>query len=294
MKFSFRSLASQLRWLLCLCAAGLFLITPAGAAPANGDGPIRISLPDSLLHQQYVLIAEWRQYLSNRLKRPVEMVIHKKPDDTTVQLDTDKVDFAWVTDYPNAHVKNRIRLLASPLYKGQPFFTSYLIVPTYNHATSSLLQLKGAIFVFTDTSKNGSYLDVRYQLLMAGEDPDQFFSKVFYTRSHREVIKAVGLGLAHAGEVDSMVYDALVKARPDLTAPTRIVARTHVYAAPPWVANAKVSPSDFDELQRVLVGMATDAKGNELLKRIGIDGFVPGDESTFERIKKMRQTLGEE
>lgn len=292
MKISFCNVARQLRRLLCLCAAVLFVLAPAGAAPANGT--IRIGLPDSLLHQQYVLIAEWRQYLTNRLKRPVEFVVHRKPDDATVQLDNEKVDFAWVTDYPNAHVKSRIRLLVSPLYKGQPFFSSYLIVPVFNHATTSLFQLKGAIFVFTDANQNGSYLDVRYQLLMAGENPDQFFSKVFFARSHREVIKAVSLGLAHAGEVDSMVWDALAKARPDLTAQTRIVARSQAYAAPPLVANAHVSPGDFNEVQRALVEMAADAKGIDLLKRIGIDGFIPGTESTFERLSKMRQALGEE
>jgi len=270
----------------------LFFGSAAWAAPING--PIRIGLPDSLLHQQYALLSEWRQYLINRLKRPVDFVLHKKPDEATVQLDTGKLDFAWVTDYPNAHVKGRIRLLAQPLYKGQPFFTSYLIVPSYNHATSSLLQLKGAVFVFTDASHSGSYLDVRYQLLMAGEDPDQFFSKVFFARSHREVIKAVALGLAHAGEVDSMVWDALARARPEQTAQTRIVARSLPYAAPPWVANTHIDQSDFNELQRVLTGMASDAKGAELLKRIGIDGFVPGDEGTFEHNTNMRRAVGAE
>lgn len=292
MKILFSRLASLPMRLFCLCAAMLFFLAPAGAAPISG--PIRIGLPDSLLHQQYVLLSEWRQYLTNRLKRPVDFVMHKKPDDAMVQLDTGKLDFAWITDYPNAHVKSRIRLLASPLYKGQPFFTSYLIVPTYNHVTSTLSQLKGAVFVFTDANQNGSYLDVRYQLLMAGENPDQFFSKVFFARSHREVIKAVALGLAHAGEVDSMVWDALSRARPEQTMQTRIVARSHVYAAPPWVANAHVEQSDFDEMQRVLIDMASDAKGAELLGRIGIDGFVPGDEGTFESITNMRRALGAE
>jgi len=289
---SSRLLACHLRRFLWLCAAMLFFGCAAGAAPINGT--IRIGLPDSLLHQQYVLLSEWRQYLTNRLKRPVDFVLHKKPDEATVQLDTGKLDFAWVTDYPNAHVKGRIRLLAQPLYKGQPFFTSYLIVPTYNHATSSLLQLKGAVFAFTDANQTGSYLDVRFQLLMAGEDPDQFFSKVVLTRSHREVIKAVTLGLTHAGEVDSMVWDLLARMRPEQTAQTRIVARSLPYAAPPWVANTHVDQSDFDELQRVLIGMASDAKGAELLTRIGIDGFVAGAESTFEHNIKMRRAVGAE
>jgi len=269
----------------------VLILVPAWAAP--GNVPIRIGLPNSLLHQQYVLMAEWRQYLEHKLKRPVEFVIHRKFSNTTVQLYVEKLDFAWVTDYPDIHLKSQIRLLAIPLHKGQPYFTSYLIVPAYNDKTTSLLQLKGALFVFTDPSENGSYLEVRHELLTAGEDPARFFRKIIFTRSHRAVIKAVALGLANAGEIDSMVWDSLEKARPDLTAQTRIVTKSHEYGAPPLVANHFVSKEDFDDMQRVLVGMTADAKGIDLLKRLGLDGFIPGDEKIYERTVKMKQSLVE-
>ena len=270
----------------------LLILAPAWAAP--GNVPIRIGLPNSLFHLQYVLISEWRQYLEIKLKRPVELVIHREFSNITVHLYAEKLDFAWVTDHPNAHLKSQVRLLAVPLHKGRPYFTSYLIVPAYNDKTTSLLQLKGAVFAFTDPGQNGSYLGVRYELLTAGEDPARFFSTVFFTRSHREVIKAVALGLAHAGEVDSMVWDSLAKARPDLTGQTRIVAKSHEYGAPPLVANHFVSKEDYSNMQRVLVGMAADPKGIELLKRLGLDGFIPGDEKIYERMVKMRQLLSEE
>lgn len=293
MKLPFRNPACRLRLLLWLCAGMLLVLAPAWASSPSYP-LIRIGLPNSLLHQQYVLIAEWRQYLENKLKRPVEFVIPRKFSNTTVHLYAEKLDFAWVTDYPDVQLKSRVRLLAVPLHKGKPYFTSYLIVPAYNDKTTSLLQLKGAVFAFTDPSQNGSYLEVRYELLKAGENPDQFFSTVFFTGSHREVIKAVALGLAHAGEVDSMVWDSLAKARPDLTGQTRIVAKSHEYGAPPLVANHFVSKEDYNDMQRVLVGMAADPKGIELLKRLNLDGFIPGDEKIYERMVKMRQALREE
>ena len=185
MKLLLRYLAIHLRRLLCVGAATLFILAPAQAAPSNA--PIRIGLPDSLFNLQYVLISEWRQYLENKLKRPVEFIIHRKFSNTTVQLFVEKLDFAWVTDYPDLHLKGQVRLLAVPLHKGQPYFTSYLIVPAYNDKTNSLLELKGAVFAFTDPSLNGSYLEVRHELLTAGENPGQFFSKIIFTRSHREV-----------------------------------------------------------------------------------------------------------
>lgn len=269
----------------------LFILAPAQAAPSNV--PIRIGLPDSLFNLQYVLISEWRQYLENKLKRPVDFIVHRKFSNTTVQLFVEKLDFAWVTDYPDVHLKGQVRLLAVPLHKAQPYFSSYLIVPAYNDKTRSLLQLKGAVFAFTDPSLNGSYLEVRHELLTVGENPAQFFSKIIFARSHREVIKAVALGLAHAGEVDSRIWDLLAQSHPELTAQTRIVAKSHAYGAPPLIANHFVTPEDFSEMQRVLTGMAADAKGLDLLKRLGLDGFIAGDDKIYERMVTMKQQLGE-
>ncbi|PIZ22997.1 MAG: ABC transporter substrate-binding protein [Comamonadaceae bacterium CG_4_10_14_0_8_um_filter_57_29] len=283
-------LLNQLRRLVWL-GVGLLLLAPAWGA--SSTGAIRVGLPDSLFNMQYMLIGEWRQYLSDKLNRPVEIVFNKRFSNTTVQLYLETLDFAWVTDYPDVHLKNEVRLMAIPLSKGQPYFTSYLIVPAFNHNTASLLELKGALFAFTDPSQNGSYLDVRHELLMAGQDPNRFFSKIIFTGSHREVIKAVALGLAHAGEVDSNVWDSLAKSRPDLAARTRVVAKSLPYGAPPVVANHFVSKEDFKDMQSVLLGMAKDARGLELLKRIGLDGFMAGDEKVYERNAKMRQLLNE-
>ena len=107
------------------------------------------------------------------------------------------------------------------------------------------------------------------------------------------MIKAVALGLAHAGEVDSRVWDLLAQSHPALTAQTRIVTKSLEYGAPPLIANHFVSLEDFSEMQRVLTGMAADAKGLNLLKRLGLDGFIAGDEKIYERMVTMKQQLGE-
>lgn len=292
MKLPFCTLAGHLRRWVLLAAGLLFVLAPAWAT--HSKLPIRIGFPVSLFHEQYLLISDWRQYLENKLKRPVQLVVYRQFSTIAVQLKAENLDFAWVTDYPDVQSNSKVRLLAVPLRKGRPYFTSYLIVPASNHKTTSLLQLKGAVFVFTDPSQNGSYMEVQHELLTAGENPAQFFSKVFFTQSHHEVIKAVTVGLAHAGAVDSNVWDSLALTHPELTAQTRIVAQSHEYGAPPLVANHFIGQADFNEMQSVLLGMAADAKGIELLKRLGLDGFIPGDQKIYERTVKIRQLLGEE
>jgi phosphonate transport system substrate-binding protein len=278
-------------WVLWLIAFILLFSTSTWAE--QNARPLRIGLPQSIFHMQYVLIADWQQYLQNKLHRPVEFVNSRKFADSVVQLHAEKLDFAWVTDYPNTTLNYQVRLLAVPLYKGKPFFTSYLIVPASDTQTASLIQLKGGVLVFADPHSN-SHVEHRYVLLKAGEDPRRFFRKVFFTHTHRESIEAVMLGLANATEVDNFVWDSMVNGHPELTLQTRIVAQSQEFGAPPLVANHFVSKEEFADMQSVLLGMAQDPEGLKLLKRMNLDGFIPGDIKLYGSLIQMKKALGEE
>lgn len=290
-KLPFCNIANRFLWGLWLIAS-IFLFSTSGLAESN-TRPLRIGLPQSIFHMQFALIADWQQYFQNKLHRPVEFVNSRKFADSVVQLHMGKLDFAWVTDYPNAMIGNQVRLLAVPLYKGKPFFTSYLIVPASDTQTTTLLQLKGAVLVFADPTSN-SHIDHRYALLNAGEDPRRFFRKVFFTHAHRESIESVILGLANAAEVDNFVWDDIAKGNPELALQTRIVARSQEFGAPPLVANHFVSKEEFADMQSALIGMAKDPEGLKLLKRINLDGFIPGETKLYERLVQMKKALGEE
>ncbi len=276
---------------MLLCVGMLLVAVPVWAEQRNST--IRIGLPNSLFSGQHVLVSEWGQYFQNKLHRPVKIVTLRMSKDAFVEQHMGRMDFAWIRDYPDTQIRSRIHLLAIPLYKGQPYFNSYLIVPATDTGTTSLLQLETAVFVFADPSANGSYLETRYELLMAGKNPAHFFRKIFFTHSEREVIEAVALQLANAGSVDGSVWDSLAKARPDLTGQTRIIAKSHKYSAPPLVASNSVSKEDYKAMQDALIGMAQDPKGVELLKRLNLDGFIPGDVKMYEQVVKMKQALGE-
>jgi len=272
------------------CLAGLPVVSHADSHLL----PIRIGIPHKTLGLDYFLIDEFRVYLEKRLNHSVETVVHGRFNNTTAEMVRAKMDFAWVTDHPDSQFKDHAQLLATPLYQGQPYASSYLIVSAHNVHTTSLAQLRGAVFVFADRQSNGSYLDIRYQLLSAGENPERFFKRTFFTRSHKDVIKAVTLGLAHAGAVDSAIWDSMLKEQPGLSAAVRVVARSQAYGAPAFLANRSADAQDVRNVQRLLLGMDKDPKGKELLKRMRVDAFVPGDERVYEHQVQMRRALGEE
>lgn len=61
----------------------------------------------------------------------------------------------------------------------------------------------------------------------------KFFRQFFYTYGHRNVVRAVSLGLAASGSVDGYVYNVLREAEPELVARTRIVRKSELLGFPP-------------------------------------------------------------
>jgi phosphonate transport system substrate-binding protein len=126
-----------------------------------------------------------------------------------------------------------------------------------------------------------------------GEDPATFFKKTFFTWSHRKAIEAVATGFAQGASIDSFVWDTLSRLQPELTAKTRIIAKSPEYGFPPFVAHRAVPAEDFRAMQAVLTGMQNDLTGKLLLDRLNIDGFVPGERRLYDDVAKMMRAFGE-
>lgn len=277
-----------------LGACALLLSLDGWAAEHLRNTPVRVGLTPAFLHDQHGLLEEWRRYLEVRLKRPVTFIQRDSYRETMDLLRLEKLDFAWICDYPFVHLKKQVRLLAVPLYQGRPYYRSYLIVPASNPHTSSILQLKNMVFAYADPYSNTGYLAPRYELHKAGEDPAKFFSKTFFTWSHRKVVEAVAFGLANGGAVDSYVWDSLAVVQPELTAKTRIVSRSPEYGFPPFVAHRSVQEEEFRVFQKVLTDMTTDPAGQALLKRLNLDGFSRNDPKLYDSVAQMMRAFGEE
>jgi len=271
-------------WLLAMCL------------PSQGqtaDQTIRIAMTPAFLHDQHAMLAEWRSYLQQHTKRPVEFIQRDRYRETIDLLQQQKVDFAWVCDYPYLVLKNDVKLLAVALHEGKPYYQAYLIVPASDTKTRSIVDLKGSIFAFADPYSNTGYLSPRFEVKRSGADPATFFKRTFFTWSHRKVIDAVASGVAQGASVDSYVWESLAKVRPDITAKTRIAWKSEPYGFPPMVAQRNVSAADFALMQGVLMDMQNNAQGLALLKRLNLDGFIKGSPKLYDGVAEMMRQFGE-
>lgn len=273
------------RLLLLLLALSFATALQAGTELAKP--PIRIGLTPVFLDDQPAFLNAWRSYLESHLGRSVVFTQRGSYREIVDMLREDKLDFAWLCGAPYVRNKKYFRLVAVPLYRGEPLYRSYLIVPSTDNQTRSLWDLRGKVFAFSDPDSNSGHLYPEYLLAKKGIQPASFFSKSFFTWSHRKVVEAVASGLAQGGAVDGYIWDTLSKTHPELTSRTRIVTESPQFGHPPIVARRSTSKKDVAALQQVLFLMVHDIKGAPLLDQLNLGGFVYGDEHLFDSIADM-------
>ncbi len=280
--------ATRRRLLLALAA-----LPACPATAANGDSAIvRIGLTPVFLDDQVSFLGKWRSWLEQKLGRSVVFVQRGNYREIVDLLRSGKIDFAWLCGYPYIRHRHEFRLVAVPLWRGQPLYQSYLIVPADDRRTKSIGELRGKVFAYSDPDSNSGYLYPQYVLNQQGEKPSTFFSRTFFTWAHRKVVEAVGVGLADGGAVDGYVWDTLAEVRPDLTAATRIIDRSPLLGYPPFVARGDIPTRELERFRQVLLGMAEDPQGGELLGRLRLDGFTAGQPSLFDGIARMAAKVG--
>jgi phosphonate transport system substrate-binding protein len=254
--------------------------------------PLRIGLTPVFLDDQAGFLDQWRSYLEAQLLRPIAFVQRGTYREIVDLLRQGNCDIAWVCGYPYVRNRQQMRLVAVPEFQGRTVYRSYLIVPARDTETKSMLDLRGRVFAFSDPDSNSGYLVPTYRLHSLHERADAFFGKSFFTWAHRKVVEAVAGGVADGGAVDGYIWETLAHIQPKLVAATRIVERSPEFGFPPIVARASLAPSVIAEVRRVLVAMAGDPRGRDLLKTLNLTGFVAGDDRLYTGIERMARVVG--
>ncbi len=261
------------------------------ASTEQADRTIQIGVTPVFLNYQTSLLEEWQHYLQDRLHRPVRFVQRTTYKEITDLILQDEIEFAWICGYPYLQFQNQLRLLAVPLYQGRPVYQSYLIVPAADTTTTSIEDLQGKIFAFSDPDSNSGYLVPQYQIQQLGADRNKFFRRSFFTWAHEKVVEAVAMGVAQGGAVDGYIWDTLAMINPEIIRNTRVAHKSPEFGFPPFVASVNVAEESFSAVQNVLLNIHKDSEGLSLLKRLNLDRFSIQNASLFDSINSMKKVL---
>ncbi len=254
--------------------------------------PIRIGLTPVFLVQRAGLLNRWNEYLSQRIRRPVNFVLRQSYQEITTLLLSGQLDAAWICEYPYACMEKELRLLTTPFYQGKPLYRVYLIVPQDDKHTRSILDLKGRLFAFSDPNSLAGYQLPRYWLHMLGVDPDHFFERTIITWAHRNSVQAVADRLVDGAAVDGYVWDMLSRFSPEITQKTRIVLRSELYGFPPMVTPIGLPEREATQIRGALNGMNTDPNGQEILSTLGLQRFETVSPAVYGDVRKIATVMG--
>jgi len=271
--------------------SGLALLG-AGRAEATTERRLSIGTTGVFLDDQLAFLEAWKRYIQARLDLPVAFVQRSSYREITELIVTDRIDFAWVCSPPYVSNRGRVRLLAIPIWRGKPLYQSYVIVPSEDLQTQSILDLGGKIYAYSDPDSNSGWLVPQVELKRAGKDPRTFFRKTFFTWAHRRIVEAVGSNLAQGGSIDGYVWETLHLRHPELTNRTRVAWKSAEFGFPPIIARGTIPENDFRAFRKQLVDMPNDAEGRELLRILNLDGFTPGRDDVFDTVAANMRFVG--
>lgn len=273
------------------------LLTGAGAAsaclalPALARTTFRLGLTPVFLDNDAIVIDAIRNALEASLGVAIELDQRRTYKEVTGLLLEGAADAAWLCGYPYLQHRASLALLAVPVWRGRPFYQSYLIAGADNRATS-LEELRGGTHAFSDPDSNSGYLVTVSDLARMGATPEAFFSRAIYTYGHRNVVRAVADGLVASGSVDGYVWEVLTTEEPDLTDRTRVVAKSEWLGFPPFCARQdRLDDPLLAAFRKALLEFSQADLGAEVLQLLQLDGFTGADPSIFEGIAVRMQQL---
>lgn len=269
-------------------AAGLAIPSAVRSASSN---PLRFGLTPVFLTSDLELLARLKSYLQRATGRQVRLVTRRTYQEITSMLISRELEAAWICGFPFVANSENLALVSVPIWRGKPLYQSYLIAGRDREATS-LQQLRGDIHAFSDPDSNSGYLVTAAELAGMKTSADAFFSRSFFTYGHRNVVRAVGTGLAASGSVDGYIYEVLRETEPALVSETTIVQKSDWLGFPPIACPASLDQAPgTKQLRSALQNMKSDPDGLAVLQMLRLDGFEEAPPSLYDPIAAMMKEV---
>jgi phosphonate transport system substrate-binding protein len=264
------------------------------------DSSVKVAIASVVSPKEsYEYYDEMIQYISIKLGGNVKIIQRRSYQEINELIKYNEIDFAFVCGgaYVDGNSDFGMKLLVAPVVHGNTTYNSYIIVQNKSDYTS-LTNLRGKKFAFSDPLSNSGKLYPTYRLYLMNETPESFFgtdeqggNNSFFTYSHDNSIIAVAEQIAEGAAVDSLVYEDMKETRPDIIAQTRIIETSPPFGIPPVVVSKEIDPFLEKRLRNIFLDMDKDEEGKRILSMVKIDSFVNLNDSAYDSIREMRKQI---
>lgn len=230
--------------------------------------------------------------IGKHMGRQVTFIQKKSYAEVNEMLKRKEVDLAFVCSGPYVSGKKDfgMEIIAVPVCHGEKVYYSYFIINKKSRI-KSFNDLRGKTFAFTDPLSNTGFLVPTYYLAKRNETPQTFFKTTFFTHSHDNSIEAVANGFADGAAVDSLIFEFMQAANPEVTQKTIIIEKSPPYGIPPIVVHPSMQPETKENLKKIFFSIHEDPEGKAALNKLQIDRFTAGDDADYDTVRELQQFL---
>jgi phosphonate transport system substrate-binding protein len=272
------------RSVLAILGSGLASAALPNRAAADLTESLSVGLTPVFLNNDVELLSALRFYLESATARPVNLVLKRTYEEITTLLLSGQLDAAWICGYPFVNFRDKLELLAVPLWRGRPLYQSYIVVGAESKA-ASIGDLRGGVHAFSDPNSNSGFLVTAAVLAEQGLRPEGYFSRMFFTYGHRNVVRAVASGLAESGSVDGYVWEVMTVVEPEITGGTKVLRKSEWLGFPPVATTRNgLARPQVRALQDAFLNMAAGGAGQRVLQLLHLEGFTKAAPGLFDTI----------
>jgi len=255
----------------------------------RGDGGIRFAVAPVISPEKgFASYRLFTKYLGEHLKTPVELVQRKTYLEVNEMLRNGAVQFALVCTgaFIVGDADFGLDIVVVPRYLGKMEYYSLIIVGK-DSPIRDITDLEGKRIALSDPLSNSGYFYPMFLIRGMGKDPNRFFSRMLFTYSHDNSMRAVLEGIADVAAVDSLIFDYEIARDERLGSALRVIHRSPPFGINPIVASRRTPRSLVENVRRILLGMGRDAEGRRILELLRIEDFVEPPDGMYEATKKM-------
>ena len=291
MNRQFRKAAAILATSLALCA-----VQPADQASAGPQDKLTLAFipqenPEKLLDDISVI----RDYLSEEMGMAVDgyVTLDHAAAVEALRNATADISFMGALPYVLAHHHVDAQVVLAEIYRGSPMYRARLFVRRDSGITK-LSDLRGKSIAFADPISESGYL---YPLdlfadagfLTPGDDPQTFFSSVYFAGGYQQAIQAVANGYVDAAGASQFAELLLT---PKQLLEVTSIAESDLIPSHAVIARGDLKPSVVAAFKRAMLKL-NDNDYRHLLQYVyGPDGYVEVDHAAFAGVEALAREYG--
>ncbi|NTV13842.1 MAG: phosphate/phosphite/phosphonate ABC transporter substrate-binding protein [Desulfobulbaceae bacterium] len=286
----FHIVGKLLTMLICL-----LLLSGQSLAQGRPSGLLIGIEPEHNIFTQMESYRKLAEYLSERAGIPVRLTVMSRYGEVLERFKKLHLDGALLDSHTATLAIDAMGMapIVRPVNLAGNTSSHGLIFTRRDSGIKEIRDMHGKSFAFVDPATTEGYIfPMAYLRKNSITNPLTYLGHNFFTGSHASAISAILDGRADLGAAKDEAYSRQIARDPSISKELVIISRSEPLPPTTLFLRCDLAPELKKDLTDILLGMAGNIKGREILQSIGAQRFTRAEEKDYDIVRKMTTEAG--